>query len=209
MLAYDYWRLGLTQAEIAEKYGVDRTTVLRLMKKWNIPARKPHEYTLQQRINIITKRKAQTRKLLDEVLATESREFRLTPDYIVGLVDGEGSFSICLDFRFSPPSAYCDFSVSNSAREILIAIKDFFGFGLVAVGHSRKGRRTVYSYSVNAIRQQLKLAKFFIEHPLSIKAHAFRCWFRALQLIARNEHRTEQGFREIIWLKENINAHNI
>lgn len=205
-LTFDYWECGLSQKAIAKKYAVDPTTVFWLMKRWDIPARKATESTLKQRIDIITARKAKSTALAEEVLQTERRIFELTPDYIVGFTDGEGSFSIGLDFRLNPPSAYCDCSIGNTNREIVEAIKQFFGFGSTSISYKR-GRKTFYTYSVNGVRQQLRLAQFFLKHPLSVKAHTFSCWLQALQLIAKNEHRTEQGFRQIVLLKEAINAY--
>lgn len=204
-----YWEEHLTQNQIAEKYGATTGWVVwKWFKKLNIPVRDVIVRTLEQRTAIAKKRKRQTLVLLEKALEQreEPREFQVTPEYIVGLTDGEGSFSIGLDFRSNPPSAYLDFSIDNTNKPILEMAKEFFGFGSLSPG-CQGGNKTCYKYSVRGIRDQLRIAQFFLEHPLFIKAHAFRCWLQALQLIIKNEHRTEQGFRQIVLLKEVINAH--
>jgi len=202
-----YWEDKLTIQEIADKLGIGDEGVRHKLKREGI-LRRDRNIWLPARVEKFRAGHARRKlRFYKEILAnTQTKEFLLAPDYIVGLTDGEGSFSIGLDFRLNPPSAYLSFSIDNTNKPILEMIKKFFGFGSLSPG-CQGGNKTCYKYSVGGIKNQLRIAQFFLEHPLFIKAHAFRCWFQALQLIIKNEHRTEQGFRQVVLLKEVINAH--
>lgn len=204
-LLHLYWDEGYSQQDIAYQVGVHEDTIRSRMKEWGIPVRPKAtprtERHSAKRTATITQKNL---KKLEQIKDLPQRGFGLTPDYIVGLADGEGSFSIYIDFRWNPPIPQCEFSISNTHKLTLHMVKDFFGFGSVCPGgHTR--RNVCYNYRVQGIRKQVELAKFFLEHPLSIKQSAFKAWLRVLTLIAENKHVTEEGLREIIFLKENMN----
>lgn len=140
--------------------------------------------------------------LVDEAL---QKRFILSPDYIVGLTDGEGSFSVCIDWRHNPPVPYCAFSIANTYIEILDWVENYFGFGNVYRGNKNK---SCPAYNAKTFPQCLNIAKFFCEHPPKIRERQFRVWLRALHLIAENNHTTEQGLREILILKEGLKNDN-
>ncbi|GAI37703.1 unnamed protein product, partial [marine sediment metagenome] len=191
-----YYEKGYSQIDIAEQFGVHEDTIRSRMKEYGIitrpksaPRTRKH---IEKRTATITARKL---KVLEQIKGLSQRDFELTPDYIVGLTDGEGCFSIYIDFRWNPPVPQCEFNISNKNRQTLHMIKGFFGFGSVCPSGNR-ARTTCYQYTVGGITKQIALAKFFLEHPLSIRKQAFRAWLRVLNLIAENKHITEEGLRE-------------
>lgn len=208
-LSHLYRDEGYSQQDIAHQVSAHEDTIRSRMKEWGIPVRPKTaprtERHSAKRSATITRKNLKT---LEQIKDLPQRKFEVTPDYIVGLTDSEGSFSIYIDFRWNPPIPQCEFSVSNTHELTLHMVKDFLGFGFVYPdGHRRDGytRKACYNYCVHGIRKQVELAKFFLEHPLSIKQSAFKAWLRVLTLIAENKHVTDEGLREIIYLKETMN----
>lgn len=202
-----YWKEGLSQEDIADKFGVGRDVIFQRMREWDIP-RRPSGTLITNQRQKAKRRIAQAQRKLKIFLAMDfppEKQFNLTPDYIVGLTDGEGCFSIYIDFDATPPVPCCDFSLSNTFREVVYQLKSYFGFGNVCPGAKRIRCKPIYTYYIHNFKDQLKLAKFFLEYPLSIKQSTFKAWFRTLTLIAEHKHVTEEGLREIIFLKENMN----
>ncbi len=75
----------------------------------------------------------------------------LTKEWIIGFTEGEGCF--CLGGN----SAY--FSISQADEDILLEIKDFFGFGYV---HEIRGhKKRCFSFYVHKTSDLVKIVKFF------------------------------------------------
>lgn len=131
----------------------------------------------------------------------------LKPEYIIGLVDGEGSFAIHLrDPKKSvkrraivEPRFYL--KLQHRDKPVLLALKEFFGCGNVYIQRDqRKNHQLCYRYEV-ANRQDLSeiIVPFFKAYPLNLpsKKKDFLLFSKALALIAKKVYFTEAGKRKI------------
>lgn len=126
-----------------------------------------------------------------------------TPDYVVGLVDGEGSFAVHIRSlekqvkrrAIIEPRFYL--KLQNRDKPILEALKEFFGCGQVYIQRDRRlNHQLCWRFEV-ANRKDLreKIIPFFLQHRLQFptKRNDFRIFQRVLESIERNEHFTERG----------------
>lgn len=135
---------------------------------------------------------------------------RLTAQWIVGFVDGEGCFYIGLNKRKDLKQKYQvlpEFSVVQHKRDIklLYALKDFFGCGVV---RNNKGRNSnIMVYRVRAQKDLLEnIIPFFEKHTLkSIKYVNFKKFRRILLMIEKSEHLEVEGIRTIQEIKNAMN----
>lgn len=116
----------------------------------------------------------------------------ISPDYIVGLTDGEGCFEIPvskatrtdLGFRIRPEfRLHIDQQDSNTLEKI----HEFFGFGYVYPRRlrpkSKKYRgNQVEGFVVVSLEDLKKIRNFFETHPLSIKRKPFEIWSNSVDL---------------------------
>ena len=129
---------------------------------------------------------------------------KLTPDYLVGLVDGEGYFSV---------SVFIDHSKNYLSRrvkmvfgidlnitdgKILYDIRDWFGCGDVRLKIDKRER---FSHQLQYQISDRKLLKkviipFFKKHPLKLTKRkiTFNKFVEMLELIENKVHLSEKGF---------------
>jgi len=135
--------------------------------------------------------------------------------WIVGIVDGEGSFLINI---FRSPKAkmgwqvFPEFNVSQSEKDLVILknLKKFFGCGNIYPQRSKTRKKKwtpLYKYCVRE-REGLKekIIPFFQEHPLKsiTKKSDFRKFVKAIRLIEKNEHLKLSGMKKIIRITERM-----
>jgi len=138
----------------------------------------------------------------------------LNPDYILGLVDGEGSFTVYVRNPNSKklvirrvkvePRFYL--KLNERDKDILYELKDFFHCGNVYFQKdTRKNHRNCYRYEV-ANRESLNeiIIPFFKKHrlKLSSKKKDFDIFCKMMIKIAKGEHLTESGLRNLYNLKK-------
>ena len=131
----------------------------------------------------------------------------LTPDYVVGLIDGEGYFSVSvsrdLSKTYKSLRVRLVFGVDLSEKDgqILYRLRDFFDCGAL----SRKiDERPSFS---NQLRYQVKnypdikgkIIPFFQEHPLLFesKRTAFERFVDIAHRFEAKHHLTDKGFEEM------------
>ncbi len=141
---------------------------------------------------------------------------KLTSDYIVGLVDGEGSFTV---YVRNPETE------SNRIRRVLVeprfyikligkdkvvldALKVYFKCGNVYFQKdSRQNHQDCYRYEVGK-RSDLveKIIPFFEKHQLLFpsKANDFRIFCRMMKLIESKAHLEPIGLRSLYALKQTM-----
>lgn len=135
----------------------------------------------------------------------------LTPDYIVGFVDGEGCFSVSI--RPHPTVRYGSRCVIGPVfqiyqhrdnLEILEELRDFFGCGRIT---SKGPTSDVMTYAVSGKRDLANtIVPFFEKHPLRTdKGDDFGKFRDIVIAMERKEHRTEDGFRKIVHLAFSMN----
>lgn len=135
---------------------------------------------------------------------------KLTAQWIVGFVDGEGCFYIGLNKNKDLKQEYYvlpEFSVVQHKRDIklLYALKDFFNCGVV---RKNKGRDSdIMVYRVRAQKDLLKsIIPFFEKHTLkTIKYVNFKKFRQVLLIIDKSEHLTIEGIRTIQEIKDTMN----
>ena len=140
----------------------------------------------------------------------------LTPDYIVGLVDGEGSFTVYIrDPAVSTPRARrvkaepkFYLKLVERDREILYGLQKFFGCGNVYFQRERRANhQQCYRYEVSR-REDLEkvIIPFFAAHELRIpsKRNDFRIFCDLFRRIRNGEHRTDGGLEKLFEIKRRM-----
>ncbi len=124
---------------------------------------------------------------------------KLTPDWVVGFVDGEGCFQVRIEPHPESSSGYevlPEFVVVQHERDVqlLYALKSFFGCGVVRRNH---GEQMVYRVRR---REHLRdrIIPFFEKHPLKSKKRIdFIRFRRVVLLMEQGAHRTPDGLERI------------
>ncbi len=137
----------------------------------------------------------------------------LNPDYIVGLVDGEGSFTIYIrDPEFPSknrrvnvePKFYI--KLIEKDKEILDRLKAYFGCGSVYFQKdNRPNHQNCYRYEVYNRDDLTKIIiPFFKKHQLQFasKRNDFDLFCKMMEMIERKEHLEEKGLRLLFNLKQ-------
>jgi len=159
----------------------------------------------------------------------------LSADYIVGLTDGEGSFSVFLN----PPNkkhgsrnyrVQCRYYIKMREDELplLEKVKSFWGCGKIYFQREyRENQRNNYRFEIfnysllnqivvrNNYRFEIFnysllnqiVVPFFKQHPLQSKRKKdFLLFCRILDLALKKEHHTKTGLRKIRKLKEKMHV---
>ncbi len=139
-----------------------------------------------------------------------------TPDYIVGLVDGEGSFTVYVRDPELPnestrrvkvePKFYV--KLIEKDKEILDQLQQFFDCGSVYFQKdTRPNHQNCYRYEVYN-RDDLinKIIPFFKRNMLKFpsKKRDFEIFCDMMDIISTNEHLTDQGIRKLFQLKQQM-----
>ena len=138
----------------------------------------------------------------------------LTPDYIVGLVDGEGSFTVYIrdvDVEktakrrvTAEPKFYI--KLIEKDKDILYTLKEFFGCGSVYFQKdTRPNHQNCYRYEVYNRNDLLKIIiPFFRKHKLKFnsKRKDFEIFCVLMEMMENEDHRTESGLRKMFALKQ-------
>ena len=139
-----------------------------------------------------------------------------TKDYIVGLVDGEGSFTAYVQNPLKPnkskrrvkvePRFYVKLVEEDKA--ILYELKKYFNCGNVYFQKdSRKNHKNCYRFEVTD-RKHLaeKIIPFFKENKLkfSTKKRDFKIFCQIMQLVIKGVHLNPNGLEKIFLLKQKM-----
>jgi len=140
----------------------------------------------------------------------------LNPDYIVGLIDGEGSFTVYIrnpdgkkDAKRrvkAEPRFYI--KLIEKDKDILYKLKDFFGCGNVYFQKdTRQNHQNCYRYEVTN-RDELNkiIIPFFKKHHLRLmsKKKDFIIFCELTKRIKRGEHLTESGLKNLYKIKKEM-----
>ncbi len=141
---------------------------------------------------------------------------KLSADYIVGLTDGEGSFSVYLN----PPNkkhgsinyrVQCRYYIKMREDELplLEKVKDFWGCGKIYFQKEyRENQRDNYRFEIfNYDLLKNVVVPFFKEHKLEGKRiKDFNLFCQILDLAIKKAHQTKKGLEKIKKLKERLHA---
>ncbi len=124
---------------------------------------------------------------------------KLTPDWVVGFVDGEGCFHVSIQAHPEMQGGYQvlpEFVVVQHERDVqlLYALKAFFGCGVVRRNH---GDRMAYRVRRREHLRE-RIIPFFERHRLKSKKRVdFIRFRRVVLLMDRGAHLTPEGLERI------------
>ena len=137
----------------------------------------------------------------------------LKPDYIVGLVDGEGSFTVYVRDPNKPsknrrvtvePKFYI--KLIERDKEILDSVQKFFDCGTVYFQKdNRPNHQHCYRYEVFNRKDivEIIIPFFKLNTPkFPSKNHDFSIFCKIMELIKRGDHLKKSGLRELFQLKQ-------
>lgn len=133
----------------------------------------------------------------------------LSPDWVVGFVDGEGCFHINVNKHPEPSIGYQvlpEFFIVQHKKniQILYALRHFFGCGVV-----RKNHEDRWCLRIRKLNCLKKICEFFTKHPLKTKKNVDFIKFRkVVHKMLKREHLTEKGLMEIIDIALQMNTRN-
>ena len=142
---------------------------------------------------------------------------KLDPQYIVGLVDGEGSFHI--NIRKWPKnrngySVAAEFSMDivHDDLEILERLKITLNCGSIIPKRQRNPRwRPQAKFHVTNLQDINRIIiPFFKEHPPQIptKRKDFEIWCKIVEMLNSKEHLTQDGLRRVFELRSQFSRHS-
>ena len=140
----------------------------------------------------------------------------LNANYILGLVDGEGSFTAYIrklnDSRERKrrvriePKFYL--KLIEEDKRILYELKKYFGCGNVYFQRdSRKNHKDCYRYEVTDRKMiNEKIIPFFLANQLKLKSKLkdFRLFCRIMDGIKNNKHLTDKGLCKLKGIKDKM-----
>ena len=153
----------------------------------------------------------------ENVLSADNQQERpvevLNQWYIVGFVEGEGTFHIAF---YSDPrmkqkiKVIPEFHVNQSYLRIstLREIQKYFGCGYIKVNHAKRENDDTYVYVVRDREDLLgKIIPFFRKYQLrSIKQDSFLKFAQIVEYINLGKHREKVGLKKIINLAYKMNV---
>ena len=138
----------------------------------------------------------------------------LKVDYVVGLVDGEGSFSAAMR---KPKKATwntrieCYFAIKMREDDLMLLekIRKFFGCGSIFFQKEyRTNQRDNYRYQVSNKTELVNIIiPFFKKHQLQSKrVRDFKIFCEIVNMALRKEHHARKGLARIRGLKNQMHA---
>ncbi len=140
----------------------------------------------------------------------------LSSEYVVGLVDGEGSFTVYVRNPDAEkkiarrvtvePKFYL--KLIERDKEILLALQRFFGCGSVYFQKdTRPNHQHCYRFEVFRWEDlQTKIIPFFKKNKLQLasKKHDFDLFCLMMKMLSKKEHLTDKGLRQLFMLKQQM-----
>ena len=142
--------------------------------------------------------------------------YKLNPEYIIGLVDGEGSFTVHIRNIAKSgsikrrariePRFYI--KLAERDKEILYALKEYFGCGSVYFQKdSRPNHQNCYRYEVfNRTELNSVIIPFFKQNLLRFpsKQKDFNMFCTIMNSINKDEHLSNIGLRKLLHIKQHM-----
>ena len=139
----------------------------------------------------------------------------LSADYVVGLTDGEGSFTIyprppggSRGGRSFKMECHYYLKLQQDDLAVLKQLKEFFGCGTIYFQRDKRENHTdCYRYEINHFEKIATVViPFFAEHKLQTKSKKrdFDLFCKIFKMIQKQEHFTEKGFTRIMELKSQM-----
>lgn len=131
----------------------------------------------------------------------------LTPDWVVGFVDGEGCFHVSINrhsemtigFQVLP-----EFVVVQHQRDVQVlqALKRFFRAGVVRSNHGDR-----WCFRVRKLQSLIEICDFFRRHPLKTRKQSdVKKFCRIVRMINSKSHLSLEGLLRIVDIATTMNA---
>ena len=124
---------------------------------------------------------------------------KLEAQWITGFVDGEGCFHVGINPHHEMTARFQvlpEFTVVQHKRDVQVlhALKDYFGCGVVRTNHGDR-----MAYRVRSKSHLLEhIIPFFVKHPLKTRKNVdFKKFRRILLMMEAGVHLTADGVEEI------------
>src|SRR3989344_4381325 len=149
-----------------------------------------------------------------KIVECSGRTKPVSPDYIVGLTDGEGCFYVLITSRYNKnggTTVQLNFfiKVREEDKVILDQVKETLGFGAVYFQKEKRINHTqCYRYSVTSHRDILGvIIPFFKKYPLRSvsKQRSFLIFCEIAKLVSIGVHHKKEGIEMIKKLKIKMN----
>ncbi len=131
----------------------------------------------------------------------------LAADWVVGFVDGEGCFHVSVNRHLEMSIGYqvlpeLVITQHERDRQILLALKRFFGAGVVRLNHD--DRQCLRIRKFEALR---RVCDFFQTHPLKTRKNVdFQKFQRIISLMSQGKHLYRDGLIEIVDVALTMNS---
>ncbi len=147
----------------------------------------------------------------DDQQETARISLELDPLWVVGVVDGEGCFSVSIHRNPNARSTggwqlHPTFHVYQHERHrvVLEALIPFFGCGRL---RSKGPKSSVSTYAVDALADlERSIVPFFERHPLLVKRDDFDRFATIVRSMRRKEHLEPAGFQRLVRCAYAMNA---
>lgn len=130
----------------------------------------------------------------------------LSPWWISGFVDAEGSFGVSASMKETSMKTSMQFKITQKSmnKSVLEGIVDYFGVGKVHTDNSFTATLKFQIQDIPSIRE--KVIPHFDKYPLmSSKYMDYTDWKNAVQIIYDKEHLNQEGQNKILEIKDRIN----
>ena len=142
----------------------------------------------------------------DNPAGADNQQESLSPNWVVGFVDGEGCFFVGINRQPSMRIGWQvlpEFRVVQHERDVAILerLRRFFGCGQITTNHGdRKELR------IRGLKELKQVVAFFKEHSLrTVKRLSFDRFAEVVSLMERGDHLTVEGLARIRELAGEMN----
>ena len=143
----------------------------------------------------------------DNPIGAGNQQESLSPEWVVGFVDGEGCFFIGVNRQPTMKVGWQvlpEFRVVQHERDVAVLeqLREFFGCGQITVNHGDRKS----SASGDSTSCPPGVVPFFEAHPLrTVKRASFERFAEVIRLMQRGEHLTTEGLIQIRELASRMN----
>jgi hypothetical protein len=148
------------------------------------------------------------------MLGADNQQERMRAGWIVGFVDGEGTFSVAIQKNAEMSlgwQVFPEFVVTQGMKSLgaLEELKDFFGCGGIYKNRRYDNHNEdILRYCVRRIRDLDDIiVPFFKTNPLKTsKRHDFKKFVQVIELMKEKKHLTFDGLKAIAKIAQGMNS---
>lgn len=143
----------------------------------------------------------------DNPIGAGNQQESLSPEWVVGFVDGEGCFYVGVNRQPSMKLGWQvlpEFRVVQHERDVIVLeqLREFFGCGQITINHG--DRKELRIRGLNELSE--RVVPFFKAHRLrTVKSSSFERFAEVITLMKRGDHLTLEGLTRIKELASRMN----